>query len=174
MESATRLDGIAARLARDEIVAAQFLDQHRRSVHPPRHEVVRAAEDYRQWCSDARSTLLRTVVENPNPIDLDAFEQQWRASADVSEIHGPAGWAELGLVLVRLALLMCGVLALIGHYVAAVVVAAVAIAAYFMVRKAKPTLLVGPAGLTRRSGDTGALRPLNAYPGSHETHTGVG
>lgn len=144
MDSATRIDWVAARLIRDELVTAQFLDRRRRTVHPPQPEVVRAAEGYRQWCSDARSKLLRTVVENPNPIDLDAFERQWGARADVSEIRGHTGWAQVGLVLVRLTLLMCGVLALIGYFIASAVVAAVAISVYFMVRNATPTLLVGP------------------------------
>jgi hypothetical protein len=144
MESATRIDCVADRLRRDQVVAEQFLDWHRKTARPPRLGVLRAAAGYRQWCADARSELLH--VDVGDPVDVDAFEQQWRLSAYASEIRAESGWVEACLPVIPLALATCIVTALTGSYVVSSVAGAIAIAAYSVLRKAKPALLVGPAG----------------------------
>jgi hypothetical protein len=144
MESATRIDWVADRLRRDQIVAEQFLDWHRRTARPPRLGVLRAAAGYRKWCADARSEL--SCVDIANPVDVDEFEQQWRLSAYASEIRAESGWVEVCLPLIPAALGLGIAAALTGSYVVSSVAGAIAIAAYFVLRKAKPTLLVGPAG----------------------------
>lgn len=144
MESATRIDWAVERLRRDETVATQFLDWHLRTVRPPRRSVVQAAESYRQWCADTRSGLLH--VDVANPVDAEAFDQQWRMSAETSEIRAPAGWAEVGLVSLLTAPLMTVIAALAGSYVVAAAAVVISAAAYFAVRTAEPSLLVGPTG----------------------------
>lgn len=154
MESATRIDWVVERLRRDETVATQFLDWHLRTVRPPRRKVVQAAESYRQWCTDARSGLL--YIDVANPVDVEAFDEQWRVSAEASEIRAPAGWVEVGLVSLLTAPLMTVIAVLAGNYVVATVAAVIAVAAYLAVRKAEPSLLVGPAGRTPPFWITGA------------------
>lgn len=154
MESATRIDWAAERLRSDETVAAQFLDWHLRTVRPPRRKVVQAAESYRQWCVDARSGLL--YVDVANPVDVEAFDEKWRVSAEASEIRAPAGWVEVGVCLLLTAPIMIVIAVLAGSFVVAAVAAVIAVAAYLAVRKAEPSLLVGPAGRTPPFWITGA------------------
>ncbi len=133
---------IRARLRRDELIAAEFLYDVRECSGGAESDTVRAAEGYMRWCTDARLGLLYAE----SPIDLNAFEQEWRARADTSSILAPNLRARFGVMLL---LLMSCVLGGVGNYVASVVIAVVAITAYIIGRKAKPTLLVGPTGRFR-------------------------
>lgn len=153
MESATRIDRAAERLRRDETVATQFLDWHLKFVRPPRRKVVQAAEGYRQWCAEARTDLLYVDVENP--VDVEAFDQQWRVSAEASKIRAGTGWVEISVVMRLFAPFMCVIALLADRPVVAAMAAAVAVVAYVVARTAKPTLLVGPAVRTHPSGSPG-------------------